>query len=252
MITNRAFLFLIRMAFVLLASLVLMVIAIGALNGLTNIVRSQQGEDIYRTKDILQEWLLAKAIVTGTDPYLPTQELAERFLAVTVLVQNGSHPTPHPPTAGLLFLPLALFEYRTAVQIWLILELGFLIMGLYLILRNMKAARPWLLALALMLVCLAWGPVADDLALGQLTIVHLFLLAGAWKETLSLCRSSGWNRNAFKAHDMAHLSYFSSTRTLAWLYCVCGLPCDWYFDFCHGTRDSRASLVLLPRYSLCR
>ncbi len=53
---------------------------------------------VYR-KDFLQEYLLARAIAEGVDPYLPIPMLADRFLG-QLPVPLFPHPTPHPPTAG--------------------------------------------------------------------------------------------------------------------------------------------------------
>ena len=58
-------------------------------------------------KDFLSGYLLAKALQTGVDPYLPIPELTQRWLPehnVTGLVR---HPTPHTLAMGWLCYPFA-------------------------------------------------------------------------------------------------------------------------------------------------
>ena len=146
---------------------------------LQGLARSLDGNAIYTQKDIIQEWLLAKSILNGVDPYQTTETLAQHFLGPVPDVQNGAHPTPHPPTVGLIFLPLAFLNYRAAVYVWLVLEVACLFGALYAICRTYNVRRSAVVSLVLLPAALSWGAVADDLMLGQLVIVQLFLLAVA-------------------------------------------------------------------------
>jgi hypothetical protein len=133
---------------------------------------------VYR-KDFLQEYTLARAIADGFDPYLPTHVLAERYSdSLPLLV--FPHPTPHPPTLGMLLLPLALLEYSTAAAVWLGLEIVCLVVSIYLLGRAAGARLSIWATLGIATVLLAWHPVWVELASGQVMVLMLALLAGAW------------------------------------------------------------------------
>src|SRR4030067_73856 len=48
----------------------------------------------YQERDILQEYLMAKALLSGVNPYLPLQELAQLFIGKFPYLP---HPAPYPP-----------------------------------------------------------------------------------------------------------------------------------------------------------
>jgi hypothetical protein len=135
--------------------------------------------DVISRKDLIQEYAMARAIVDRLDPYLPTNILADRYLD-GLPNEAWPHPTPHPPTLGLLFVPLTLFDYPTACAIWLVLELFCLVVAVYLIARALHTALPWWAAAAIAAVLLIWYPVWSELVWGQLQIPTLALLAGTW------------------------------------------------------------------------
>src|SRR5258705_13272862 len=58
--------------------------------------------------DFAQDYFLAKATVSGVNPYLPLNVLGERFDVVT----KFSHPSPHPPSFAIMTVPLALFSFQ--------------------------------------------------------------------------------------------------------------------------------------------
>lgn len=178
---------LIQIAIVITVSFVIAVLLVSCFSGIRSIVISQKGNEIYSTKDIIQEWLLATAILNNANPYVPIQDLARQYLGNVPHVQNGEHPTPHPPTAGLIFLPLAFLSYPIAVRIWLAIEIACLWGALYLICLTLECTRPWRRALAVTPLALSWGAVTDDLALGQLVIFQLFVLSAAWLSLAKGC-----------------------------------------------------------------
>src|SRR4030065_2009887 len=57
----------------------------------------------YMQRDTLAYYVMAKAIVTGLNPYLPLNELAQRFIGSA---SSMSHPPPTTPTTALLFIPV--------------------------------------------------------------------------------------------------------------------------------------------------
>ncbi|MHB1159210.1 MAG: glycosyltransferase family 87 protein [Chloroflexota bacterium] len=140
-------------------------------------IESLLAPTVYR-KDFLQEYLLARAIAEGVDPYLPIPELATRFLG-PLPVPLFPHPTPHPPTAGLLFLPLAFLDYPSAAILWVCLELACLAASVHLLGRigGIRLGRAATLVAAA--IALVWYAFLLDIVLGQLMLPILLLLAGA-------------------------------------------------------------------------
>lgn len=124
---------------------------------------SLQSNAIADGKDLTQEYHLTRALLEGSNPY------ASGYL------------TAHPPTAGLLFLPLALVQYPTAATIWFGLEIGCLILSVYMLGQDSKAHVSLLGTLAVTGLLLAWHPVVADLTYGQLGLVQLPFLAIAWR-----------------------------------------------------------------------
>jgi hypothetical protein len=94
----------------LVRALLLAVAAFLALGGLAHIAQRLLPEEIHY-KDVLPMSLLARAVATGTDPLLPLPALAERF-ASHLPPPAFKHPTPHPPTLGLLLLLSMLVSAR--------------------------------------------------------------------------------------------------------------------------------------------
>lgn len=133
----------------------------------------------FYQRDLIQEYLLAKALFTGENLYLPLTELAKR-LTPDLPVAIFSHPTPHPPLVALLFLPLALLTYEQAIVAWFVLELLCVVMVSYLIAGWLGKGRNWKWIVMLSLIIIAWEPYVTDIALGQLSFFLLLLLSGAW------------------------------------------------------------------------
>lgn len=134
--------------------------------------------DIFN-KDFIQEYLLARAAMDGTDPYLPLQDLSRRFTGGEGAAELV-HPSPHPPPDALLCLPLALLSYDRAAAVWLLLELLFVLAALSLLLR-WAGLRPTLGRTVLLAApVLGWHPLFREIALGQLMTLLLLLLVAAW------------------------------------------------------------------------
>src|SRR5690348_1192148 len=68
-------------------------------------------------KDFAQEYVLARAIRAGADPYQSVHDLGAQFVT-TQGYFDKPHPTPHPPTVGLLALPLGFMDYGAAARVW--------------------------------------------------------------------------------------------------------------------------------------
>jgi hypothetical protein len=130
-------------------------------------------------KDFGQEYLLARAIRDGADPYELIQTLGARYVDVTTGYFDKQHPTPHPPTVGLLALPLGLLSYPAAVRVWFAFELVCLVAALGMFARAarvpIRTRSVPLLAVALVL----WPPLTLEIGLGQLMLPLLLVLSGA-------------------------------------------------------------------------
>jgi hypothetical protein len=121
--------------------------------------------------DFVQEYLNAKATVSGINPYQPLDVLAEQFGITT----QFRHPSPHPPSFVIFSVPLAFFSYRDAAFIWFVIGLACLLISLRLLfsLGTLQLAIVFLIAVG-------WLPVWANLYLGQLLLLQLVLLTLTW------------------------------------------------------------------------
>jgi len=159
----------------------MLVIATGIL-GLLSLIFSIQSllpQNIFR-KDFIQEYLLAKAVLAGIDPYAPLPELANRLIGpLPNLI--FPHPSPHPPPVILLSLPLGWLTYQQAAIVWFAFELACILVSVYLLLQ-WSGMRPNLMfVLSCTLLALAWSPFRQELTVGQLMTLNLALLIGSWQ-----------------------------------------------------------------------
>lgn len=129
-------------------------------------------------RDFLEIYVLARAITAGADPLLPLPILASRYIGVWTTA--FPHPTPHPPTAGAIFAPLAWLGYRQAAVAWLAFQVASLVLSTYLLARSFgqRPSGPRLLGYCLL--GLAWFPVQADLFWGNFNLVLLAPLCGIW------------------------------------------------------------------------
>lgn len=135
--------------------------------------------DYVYMKDFVQDYLWVRAVVDGTDPYEDLTDLALRYFGF-VPVGVVPYRSAHPPTAGLLMLPLAWVDYGVAATLWFAAELGAVFLAVYLLCRGSGVHSATPLALALGLAIFGWYPFHNELALGQLSTTVLVLLCGAW------------------------------------------------------------------------
>lgn len=129
-------------------------------------------------KDFVQEYVLARALWDGLDTNAPIAQLSEHY-ELPGLFFAKPHPTPHPPTAGLVLLPLTAFGYLSAVRAWLLVELTCLAASVWLLARTLERPVRFTPVLLVAVLLVAWPPVGLDLILGQLTIPVLLALCGA-------------------------------------------------------------------------
>jgi hypothetical protein len=131
-------------------------------------------------KDFLQEYLFARAVLSQANPYQPLHELGARFLP-QLRIPLFSHPTPHPPPVVFVALPFGLLPYEQAQVAWFILGTICYLAALRLLTQplfpDLCASRFIVLSLVAMSLLHFW----EELGLGQLMMLQLLLLAGAWR-----------------------------------------------------------------------
>jgi hypothetical protein len=159
--------------------LFLLAVTIKGSLGFLSIKQSLSVPNIY-VKDFLQEYLMAKAILNGVNPYLPVRELAQIWLNDATTHNPITHPSLHPPLTGLLSLPLSLLSYQQASLVWLAFELACMLITLMLIFRGFgKPIKPSVMFIFLF-ISLGFGPVEDELWFGQLNTLLMLLMVGSW------------------------------------------------------------------------
>jgi len=131
-------------------------------------------------KDYVQEYLLAKATLNNINPYQSVEKLGALFLT-SAPVSLFPHPTPHPPPVVLVALPFGLLPYQQSQIAWFIFEV---ILFCVIIWQLMVT---WFIPIKTKYIILAifievpflhfW----EELAHGQLMLLVLLLLIGAWK-----------------------------------------------------------------------
>jgi hypothetical protein len=164
---------------VLLKYVLLFGIVFLALASLGFSVRSLAEPNVYR-KDFIQEYLLARAVLDGIDPYLPLPDLTLRVLGpLPNLVFQ--HPTPHPPPVAFLSLPLSLLTYQQAAVAWFLFEISCVFLAVYLLLRWLRGPSGLMMTAFITLLLLGWSPIWVELTTGQLMTLLLVLLISAWQ-----------------------------------------------------------------------
>ncbi|MFN0123163.1 MAG: glycosyltransferase family 87 protein [Blastocatellia bacterium] len=190
----------------------------------------------YR-KDFVQEYLMAKAILHGIDPYLPVPELASRF-SVPETGLSFPHHSAHPPVTGLISLPFALLSYYVAAGVWFMVELGLIVWACYLLIGWWRegAATPITTAILLAVSLCVWGAVTDELIVGQLNSLQLVLLIYVW---LSL-------RNRRDAAGGVFLGLAIAIKALSWpIVLFLLLRRNWRAAIAAGTTALGANTVAL-------
>jgi hypothetical protein len=130
----------------------------------------------YQNRDILQEYLMAKALLAGVNPYLPLQELAQMFIGNFPFL---THPSPYPPFVAILSIPLTWFSLNNVIIVWFILEGLCLIATSGMLTILWKDRVDWGYTILIFFILLSWYSVMVDLLYGQLTILLTTLLLAA-------------------------------------------------------------------------
>jgi uncharacterized membrane protein YhaH (DUF805 family) len=132
------------------------------------------------SKDIVQDWLMARAVLDGQNPYLPENELATRYLPGMV-PHAIAHASPHPPIVALLIAPLGVLSYEAMAEVWLGIEVALLVLSVALLCAAATpTARKRIWLLPGIVGVLAWCPATQELAWGQFGSLMLVLVIAAW------------------------------------------------------------------------
>lgn len=158
--------------------LLFVALTLSALVGIQRVFESFQYPQLHN-KDFLVDYLKAKAMLEGVDPYLPVPELVDQLIGEKIDT-TLTHPSPHPPFNGVLALPFLLWNYATAVKLWTIFELINLMISTWMLFRLWGARTDFKLILLFGFFSLGWAPVVQSLWFGQLTTLLLTLLIAAW------------------------------------------------------------------------
>jgi hypothetical protein len=135
--------------------------------------------------DFVQDWASARNWCEARPIYEDQERSLARYLDFR---RDPNNPTDrwflpvnaHPPTSVLLAVPLAWLDYPEAVLVWNLLSLLALAASLWLMNRQLLCtSSPWTI-LPLMTFLLLCGPFRQHVIQGQLTLVLLLLLTGAW------------------------------------------------------------------------
>lgn len=157
---------------------------------------------------------------------------------------------PQTPLTMLPFLPLASMPPSVARRIWLICNLAFLALSLYLISRitHFRFSAVWLIALC------SWPALHSNILLGQYYLLLLVMLSA-----VAFCLVRGWNASAgaisgcaaaLKLYGAPFLLFFPSIKrnraTSAMVLAILASFCAAIFLF--GWRDIEFFLrIILPR-----
>jgi hypothetical protein len=135
-----------------------------------------------RGLDFFQDWASARNLLEGLPIYTRHEVSARRYMGIEV---DPTDPffvpvNAHPPTSVLLPLPLAWLDYPDAFLAWDLLSLAALGVSLWLVGRELGVRfSAWSVfpAVTLLLICF---PFRLHVEQGQLSIVLLVLIVGAW------------------------------------------------------------------------
>jgi len=130
----------------------------------------------YQERDVLQEYLMAKALISGVNPYLPLDKLAQMFIGKFSFLP---HPAPYPPFIAILSTPLLLFSLNNVIVVWFIIEVVCLIAISGMLTILWRGRVDWVRAIFILFLLLTWYAVMVDLLYGQLTILLTTLLLAA-------------------------------------------------------------------------
>src|SRR4030065_1860541 len=130
----------------------------------------------FKERDILQIYLMAKGLVSGLNPYLPVDVLAEKFIGS---FPYFPHPAPYPPINAILFIPLLALNFKNAMLAWYVFDVISLGAIPSMLVYLWRERFTWGGAIFMFFLLLAWFPFMADLEVGQLSVLLTLLLLDA-------------------------------------------------------------------------
>jgi alpha-1,2-mannosyltransferase len=132
--------------------------------------------------DFFQDWASARNFLEGLPVYFNHRVTIPRYLGKTNLDAGDLfvEVNAHPPTSILLMVPFGALAYRDALLIWNLLSLAGFVVSLVLVWHGLRipfSMRSVFPAIALILPCF---PLLLHVRFGQITLLILLLLSGAW------------------------------------------------------------------------
>src|SRR4030043_633396 len=109
--------------------------------------------ETYSERDILQEYLMAKAVTSGMNPYLPLDELANMFIGKISFL---THPAPHPPFVAIISIPFTWLSVHKVIIGWFIFEMICLMAISVMLTTLWKGRGDWGRAIFIFFIMLAW------------------------------------------------------------------------------------------------
>jgi len=129
-------------------------------------------------KDFNVEYVMASAALNGESPYKPLPELARYADGYTA--QLLKHPSPHPPAVIFVGIPFTPFDLSRAVLLWLLFEVLCVALSSALMITAVAGRLNAVAVIVLSAVWIAWHPFEREMFWGQLMILTLTLICGAW------------------------------------------------------------------------
>jgi hypothetical protein len=131
--------------------------------------------------DLLPDYVSARALIEGQDPYAPTFELILEHAPVEgdTYPLTRSQRNPHTPLHIAAMVPFALLGYTAARFASVLVEAAAIALAMFIVFRALGMHRR--AALALGIGVLALPLVAVDIRYGQVNGVLLLLIVGAWR-----------------------------------------------------------------------
>jgi glycosyl transferase family 87 len=190
----------------------------------------------FRPPDFAADIAAVRAVAAGSHPFTPDFK-AQHAQAMGVAVEEGYPFFPHPPSAVLLFRPLASLSLSAAALIWFAVSLWLLFILARVLVETATGTygdrdetrvrgSAVLGAFALLLL---WPPVLYNLEKGQLSILLAVLIAMTWRSLLQkrLSLSGVWlgAATAVKVFPLLLGGYLlvRAPRALAYLVASAGL-----------------------------
>jgi hypothetical protein len=136
----------------------------------------------YFLRDFFQEWASARNLFSGKPIYQPLDSLVRLYLQTDPesLKDKYVNVNTHPPTAVLLFSPFGLLDYIQSIMLWNIISLILLAASIMIVFSQLRFSVAYWSILPILTLLLVSNPFRQQMNLGQLNIVILFLVVLTW------------------------------------------------------------------------